>query len=104
MSSTAPLETSLALVGGDPGEARPSLDRMPEGDTIRTAASRVGAALSGRGIEAIETPHPRLGEDGWPDKLAGGGARALDAHGKHLMLRFEGAMSIHSHLRMTGAW
>jgi endonuclease-8 len=77
---------------------------MPEGDTIRTAANRVGAALIGREIESIETPHPRFGKDHWPDKLAGRGVRAVDAHGKHLLIRFEGGLTVHSHLRMTGAW
>ena len=38
---------------------------MPEGDTIRTAANRVGGALIGREIESIETPHPRFGKDRW---------------------------------------
>lgn len=77
---------------------------MPEGDTIRTAANRVGAALIDKRIESIETPHPRFGKDGWPQKLAGRGVRAVDAHGKHLMIRFEGGLTIHSHLRMSGAW
>jgi endonuclease-8 len=77
---------------------------MPEGDTIRSAANRVGAALVGHDIESIETPHPRFGRDRWPEKLAGRGVRAVDAHGKHLMLRFDGGLTIHSHLRMTGAW
>ena len=30
--------------------------------------------------------------------------RSVDAHGKHLFLRFEGGLTIHSHLRMTGSW
>jgi endonuclease-8 len=30
--------------------------------------------------------------------------RAIDTHGKHLMIRFEGGLTIHSHLRMTGSW
>lgn len=77
---------------------------MPEGDTIRTAANRVGAALIDHQIESIETPHPRFGKDGWPERLAGRSVRAVDAHGKHLMIRFEGGLTIHSHLRMTGAW
>ncbi|HEX6712905.1 MAG TPA: DNA-formamidopyrimidine glycosylase family protein [Thermoleophilaceae bacterium] len=77
---------------------------MPEGDTIRSAANRVGAALIGREIESIETPHPRFGKDRWPQKLAGQGVRAVDAHGKHLMVRFDGGLTIHSHLRMTGSW
>ena len=29
---------------------------------------------------------------------------SVDAHGKHLFLRFEGGLMIHSHLRMTGKW
>jgi endonuclease-8 len=29
---------------------------------------------------------------------------AVDAVGKHLLLRFEGGLVIHSHLRMTGMW
>lgn len=77
---------------------------MPEGDTIRSAANRVGAALIGRAIESVETPHPRFGKDRWPEKLAGRRVRAVDAHGKHLMMRFEGGLTLHSHLRMTGAW
>jgi endonuclease-8 len=77
---------------------------MPEGDTIRTAANRVGDALIGRGIESIETRHPRFGKDRWPEKLAGKGVRAVDTHGKHLLIRFDGGLTIHSHLRMTGSW
>jgi endonuclease-8 len=77
---------------------------MPEGDTIHHAASRIGAVLAGRVPDALATPHPRFGADRWPEKLAGRAVEAVDAHGKHLFLRFEGARVIHSHLRMTGAW
>jgi endonuclease-8 len=77
---------------------------MPEGDTIRTAADRIGAALVDREIESIETPHPRHAMDRWPDRLAGRRVRAVDAHGKHLLMRFEGGLTLHSHLRMGGAW
>jgi len=77
---------------------------MPEGDTIQSAARRITAALVGRDIESIQTPHPRHAKDAWPDRLAGRKVRAVDTHGKHLMMRFEGGLTIHSHLRMTGAW
>src|SRR3954471_192702 len=77
---------------------------MPEGDTIRSAANRIAAALINRDIESIETPHPRFGKDRWPDRLTGRKVRAVDAHGKHLLMRFEGGLTIHSHLRMGGAW
>jgi endonuclease-8 len=60
--------------------------------------------LEGHVPDAIATPHPRFGRDRWPERLAGRAVRAIDAHGKHLFLRFEGGLVIHSHLRMTGAW
>jgi endonuclease VIII len=77
---------------------------VPEGDTIHAAARRIGAALVGRPIESIETPQPRHALDRWPERLAGRGVRAVDAHGKHLFLRFEGDLTLHSHLRMSGWW
>ena len=56
---------------------------MPEGDTIHHAARRVGAVLSGRVPDGIETPHPRFGRDRWPERLAGRRVEAVDAVGKH---------------------
>ncbi len=77
---------------------------MPEGDTIHSAARRVGAALIGRPIVSIETPQPRHALDRWPERLEGRAVRAVDARGKHLFIRFEGDLTLHSHLRMTGGW
>jgi endonuclease-8 len=77
---------------------------MPEGDTIHHAARRIGAALVGREILEIETPQPRHALDRWPERLAGRGVRRVDARGKHLFVRFEGDLTLHSHLRMTGHW
>jgi endonuclease-8 len=77
---------------------------MPEGDTIHHAALRVGAVLTGTVPDAIRTPHPRFAGDRWPERLAGRAVTSVDAHGKHLFLRFEGGLAIHSHLRMTGSW
>ena len=77
---------------------------MPEGDTIHHAARRVGAALVEKDILSIETPHPRHGRDRWPERLAGLAVRRVDAKGKHLFVRFEGDLTLHSHLRMTGQW
>jgi endonuclease-8 len=54
---------------------------MPEGDTILRAAL-----------------------DRWPERLEGRAVRAVDTHGKHLFIRFDGELTLHSHLRMTGAW
>jgi endonuclease VIII len=77
---------------------------MPEGDTIHHAARRIRAVLEDRVPEQILTPHPRHQADRWPERLAGRAVRSVDAHGKHLFVRFDGDLTLHSHLRMTGAW
>jgi endonuclease VIII len=77
---------------------------MPEGDTIYGAASRIRGALVGKEIASIETPHPRFGRDRWPERLSGRAVRAVDSRGKHLFIRFEGDLTVHSHLRMNGWW
>jgi endonuclease-8 len=77
---------------------------VPEGDTIHYAANRIRPVLEGRVPDAIETPHPRFGRDRWPERLRGQAVTSVDAHGKHLFLRFANQLVIHSHLRMTGKW
>jgi len=77
---------------------------MPEGDTIRYAANRMRPVLEGRVPEEIVTPQRRHAMDRWPERLAGRVVSAIDAHGKHLFLHFEGDLVLHSHLRMTGVW
>ena len=77
---------------------------MPEGDTIYAAARRIRAALVGKEIASIETPHPRFGRDRWPERLSGRAVRAVDTKGKHLFIRFDGDLTLHSHLRMNGWW
>jgi endonuclease-8 len=77
---------------------------MPEGDTIHYAANRIRPILEGQIPDEILTPHPRFRADRWPERLEGQVVRSVDAHGKHLFLRFEGGLVIHSHLRMTGEW
>lgn len=77
---------------------------MPEGDTIHHAARRVGAALVGRPILSVETPQARHRHVRFAERLAGRAVRQVDAHGKHLFVRFEGDLTLHSHLRMGGKW
>ena len=77
---------------------------MPEGDTIHYAANRIRSVLLGEVPDELATPHQRFRAEGWPEKLSGRAVEAVDAHGKHLFLRFEGDLTIHSHLRMTGSW
>jgi endonuclease-8 len=77
---------------------------VPEGDTIHYAASRMRPVLEGAVPEEIATPHPRFAADRWPERLGGRAVEAVQAYGKHLFVRFEGELMIHSHLRMTGSW
>jgi endonuclease-8 len=77
---------------------------MPEGDTIRGAAGRIRGALVGKEIASIETPHPRFARDRWAERLSGRAVHAVDAKGKHLFIRFDGDLTLHSHLRMNGWW
>jgi endonuclease VIII len=77
---------------------------VPEGDTIHFAANRIRPVLLGDVPDEVRTPHPRFGRDRWPERLAGRAVEEVGAHGKHLFLRFEGDLVIHSHLRMTGSW
>jgi len=77
---------------------------MPEGDAIHGTAKQVGTALVGREIVSIETPQARHAVDRWPERLEGRPVRGVDARGKHLFVRFEGDLTLHSHLRMTGMW
>src|SRR5947207_7986363 len=64
----------------------------------------MGAALIDREIEAIETPQPRHAMDRWAERLAGRRVKAVDTRGKHLLMRFDGGLTLHSHLRMGGMW
>jgi endonuclease-8 len=77
---------------------------VPEGDTIHYAANRIRPVLEGHVPDELRTPHPRFGRDRWDERLAGRAVERVQAYGKHLLLRFEGGLAIHSHLRMTGSW
>ncbi|HEY7892664.1 MAG TPA: DNA-formamidopyrimidine glycosylase family protein [Solirubrobacteraceae bacterium] len=77
---------------------------MPEGDTIHYAANRMRPVLEGLVPRQIITPQSRHLLDDWPRRLAGRAVSSVHAHGKHLFLRFEGGLTLRSHLRMSGAW
>lgn len=74
---------------------------MPEGDTIAHAANRLRPILLDQ-IPEIEPRHPPLRP--WAQRLEGRRVTAVDSYGKHLFVRFGEELTIHSHLRMTGAW
>ncbi|MDO9354402.1 MAG: DNA-formamidopyrimidine glycosylase family protein [Solirubrobacteraceae bacterium] len=74
---------------------------MPEGDTIAYAANRIRPILLGEQPQ-IEARHGSL--RGWGERLTGRTIEAVEPYGKHLFLRFEGDLTVHSHLKMTGSW
>jgi endonuclease-8 len=74
---------------------------VAEGDTILRAARRIEAALGGQRL-AVAAPNPR-GRAAGVERLDGETLERVDAHGKHLLLRF-GELTLHSHLGMSGSW
>jgi endonuclease-8 len=73
---------------------------VPEGDTIAWTANRIRPVLEGRVPDEIISPrNPR-----WPERLAGQAVTGVDTYGKHLFIRFEGGLVLHSHLGMVGSW
>ena len=76
---------------------------MPEGDTIAYAALQIRPVLVGHVPDEIRTPQRRHALDRWPQRLAGRAIPEVRTHGKHLFVRFEGDLTLHSHLRMTGS-
>lgn len=72
---------------------------MPEGDTVFQAAGRLRAALEGRTLERSDVRVPAFATV----DLAGRRVDEVVSRGKHLLIRV-GDVSIHSHLKMDGAW
>jgi endonuclease-8 len=73
---------------------------MPEGDTIRRLADRIGSRFAGQRCTRCITRDPRLvGLD-----LTGRTLVEADAVGKHLLLRFDDGRTLHAHLLMQGSW
>ena len=75
---------------------------MPEGDSLHRAAQRL-QVLVGRQVE-VETPHPRAAVKGLAERLDGRRLESVEAVGKNLLLRFDGGLTLRSHLRMNGRW
>jgi endonuclease-8 len=75
---------------------------MPEGDALLRAARRL-QVLVGQRVE-VETPHPRAAIKHLAERLDGRVLQSVEAVGKNLLLRFDGGLVLHSHLRMTGRW
>jgi endonuclease VIII len=73
---------------------------MPEGDTVRRLAEKIDRRFAGQRVERCVIRDPRLvGVD-----LTGAVLQGADAHGKHLLIRFDDGRTLHAHLRMDGSW
>lgn len=75
---------------------------MPEGDSLHLIARQL-QVLVGEHVEA-ESPNPRGLATGVARAIDGRRLEQVEAIGKNLVLRFEGAVFVRSHLRMTGRW
>ncbi len=70
---------------------------MPEGDTIWRTAAALRRRLEGQVVRSA-LPQRSLG------RLSGQRVVAVEPVGKHLYIRFDGGLSLHTHMRMDGAW
>lgn len=73
---------------------------MPEGDSVRLLAQRLDRSLRGRVLASSDLRVPRLATR----DLSGRTVLEHATHGKHLLTRFSGGATLHSHLRMDGSW
>ena len=75
---------------------------MPEGDALHRVAARL-QVLVGQRVEA-SSPNPRGVATGVARAIDGRVLESVEAVGKHVLLRFEGGVTVRSHLRMNGRW
>lgn len=73
---------------------------MPEGDSVWKAARRMAAGLVGRTVTQSEF---RVPQHATAD-LSGREVLAFDSLGKHMLTRFSGGLTLHTHFEMDGAW
>ena len=73
---------------------------MPEGDLVWLTARRLHEALAGRVLTRSDVRVPRYATT----DLTGRAVTECVARGKHLLIRVEGGVTVHTHLRMDGSW
>jgi endonuclease VIII len=69
---------------------------VPEGDTIWRTAAALRPRLTGHRVHRAEPAALK--------RVEGTTVTGVDAIGKHLLVRFDNGLSLHTHMRMTGAW
>ena len=73
---------------------------MPEGDVVWLTARRLHEALAGRTLTRSDFRVPRLATA----DLRGRTVLEAVPRGKHLLVRVEGGLTVHTHLMMEGRW
>jgi endonuclease-8 len=73
---------------------------VPEGDTIFQTAAALRPLLIGQQILAARarTPGPAI------ERVVGSHVTAVEPIGKHMVIRFDNGLALHTHLRMAGTW
>ena len=73
---------------------------MPEGDTVWLAARRLDAALTGHVLTRWDMRTPALATS----DLTGQAVIGVASRGKHILIRVDGGLTLHTHFRMEGSW
>lgn len=77
---------------------------MPEGDTLWRAARTLHGALAGQRVTGFASSLPEVAAAARGLRVARRTLDAVEARGKHLLIRFSGGVTLHTHLGMHGAW
>jgi endonuclease-8 len=73
---------------------------MPEGDVVWNTAQRLHTALAGQVLTRSDFRVPRYATV----NLTGQTVTEAVARGKHLLIRTDRGLTVHTHLKMEGAW
>jgi endonuclease-8 len=73
---------------------------VPEGDTIFQTAAALRPVLVGQQIvrASARTPGPQM------QRIIGTRVLSVEPVGKHMIIRFDNGLSLHTHMRMGGTW
>lgn len=73
---------------------------MPEGDSVHLLARSLARSLDGHVVTRSDFRVPRLATA----DVSGRTVLEHATHGKHLLTRLSGDLTLHTHLRMDGSW
>ncbi|HEX9034669.1 MAG TPA: DNA-formamidopyrimidine glycosylase family protein, partial [Streptosporangiaceae bacterium] len=73
---------------------------MPEGDVVWRTARQLHGALAGQVLTRSDFRVPRYATT----DLTGRTVREAISRGKHLLIRVDGGVTVHTHLKMDGSW